>query len=90
MKYADELGISFLSSSFHLHLFGLLFNKECVRRYIIATDVHFLPPCICQLHVTFKKMIFSKKTSVLEGTFAEVFLPILGKSYISERLCRCR
>lgn len=71
----------------HKPLFALLFNKEYVHGYILATNVHLLPPCICQLHATFQGIIFSNSTSVLEGTFVEIFLCNLGKSYISEGLC---
>lgn len=45
---------------------------------------------IGQLHTTFQGMIFSNSTSVLEGTFAGIFLHILGESCIVEGLCRCR
>lgn len=66
----------------HLHLFDLLFNKECVHGYILATTVHFLPPCICHLHATFQEMIFSNSSSDVERIFGEIFLCIFGKSYI--------
>lgn len=64
-------------------------TKKCVNGYVLATSVHFLPPCSYQLLVTFQGMIFSNSKSILEGNFAEIFPCILGKSYLSERLCWC-
>lgn len=81
MKRADKRDLRRFEL-LHLHLFGLLFNKECVHGYILATTVHFLPPCICHLHATFQEMIFSNSSSDVERKFGEIFLCILGKSYI--------
>lgn len=46
-KYTDYVETEdFLSSSFNITTFGwFAFNKECVNGYVLATNVHFLPPC---------------------------------------------
>lgn len=89
MKCADELGIGdFLSSSLAVTTFAFVwfaFQQEmCARIY----PWDQCPPW--QSHPTFQGMVFSNSASILEGTFAEIFLCIFGKLCISGGLCQCR